>query len=238
MLLRVGVENDIEGRSLAWALEHPGCFAYGVDAPSALIAIVPAFLEYVAWVNRNAQTSWLTDVAGVDVRLVEVWEVYRINEHYERVAEGGYEVNAWFQEDWKPLTRLEVRRGLQMLQWSRAELLNRVRSLTTEQLERRAPGERWSIRDILQHIAGAEWWYLDRLDLAGMSRAALPADPFERLEVVRRRLEEVLTQLEGVERVVGKQGEWWSPRKLLRRALWHERDHVEHIGKLNIGKLI
>jgi len=232
MILRVGLENGVEGRSLAWALEHPGCFAYGADATSALVAMVPAFLHYVDWVNRNARTSWLTEVGHVDVRLVEVWEVYRLNEHYERVAEGGYEVNAWFQEDWKPLTRLDVRRGLQMLQWSRADLLNRVRSLTREQLEQRPTGERWSILGILEHIAGAEWWYMDRLDLAGMPRAALPADPLERLEVVRRRLEQVLLQLEGVERVLGKQGEWWSPRKLLRRALWHERDHFEHIGKL------
>jgi hypothetical protein len=28
-------------------------------------------------------------------------------------------------------------------------------------------------------------------------------------------------------------GELWSPRKLLRRAIWHERDHTEHILKIN-----
>ena len=27
-------------------------------------------------------------------------------------------------------------------------------------------------------------------------------------------------------------GEIWSPRKLLRRALWHELDHIGHIYKL------
>jgi hypothetical protein len=27
-------------------------------------------------------------------------------------------------------------------------------------------------------------------------------------------------------------GEFWSPRKALRRALWHERDHIDHINKL------
>jgi hypothetical protein len=35
-----------------------------------------------------------------------------------------------------------------------------------------------------------------------------------------------------VKQVVGTDGEIWSPRKVLRRALWHERDHVEHIKKL------
>jgi hypothetical protein len=32
--------------------------------------------------------------------------------------------------------------------------------------------------------------------------------------------------------VVGQDGELWSPRKLLRRALWHEMDHIKHIQKL------
>jgi len=50
---------------------------------------------------------------------------------------------------------------------------------------------------------------------------------------VRARLLEVLPSLVGVEQVVGRRGELWSPRKLLRRALWHERDHAEHIRKLS-----
>jgi hypothetical protein len=27
-------------------------------------------------------------------------------------------------------------------------------------------------------------------------------------------------------------GEFWSPRKMLRRAVWHERDHTFHTNKL------
>jgi hypothetical protein len=27
-------------------------------------------------------------------------------------------------------------------------------------------------------------------------------------------------------------GETWSARKVLRRAMWHERDHTQHIRKL------
>lgn len=29
MLFHIGLENNVEGRSLAWVLDHPGCFAYG-----------------------------------------------------------------------------------------------------------------------------------------------------------------------------------------------------------------
>ncbi len=36
----------------------------------------------------------------------------------------------------------------------------------------------------------------------------------------------------GVNQVAGLDGELWSPRKVLRRTLWHERDHTGHIRKL------
>jgi ferritin len=42
----------------------------------------------------------------------------------------------------------------------------------------------------------------------------------------------MLFKMNGVKLVVGVNGEFWSPRKVLRRALWHERDHTEHIRKL------
>ena len=35
-----------------------------------------------------------------------------------------------------------------------------------------------------------------------------------------------------IKEMVGLDGEFWSPRKSLRRALWHKRDHTEHIRKL------
>jgi hypothetical protein len=54
----------------------------------------------------------------------------------------------------------------------------------------------------------------------------------ERLEKVRPAFLKLLPELEGVKQVAGAEGEFWSPRKALRRALWHERDHTEHIRKL------
>jgi len=38
-LIKVGVENNYEGRSLAWALDYPGCFDYGSNETEALIRI-------------------------------------------------------------------------------------------------------------------------------------------------------------------------------------------------------
>lgn len=86
---------------------------------------------------------------------------------------------------------------------------------------------------ILRHIGGAEWWYQDRLGYAlPEDEEDDPEDPFKRMTVVREHLTSLLPKRNGMNKVVGIAGELWSPRKMLRRAVWHERDHTEHIRKL------
>jgi hypothetical protein len=164
------------------------------------------------------------------MHVAETWDCYTIGEDFE-LNNDGYEVSAWFRDDWKPLTADDIARGMLVLAWSRVELLETVKDLSEEVLERRYSGERWNIKGILSHIAGADWWYLDRLGLA-FPRQELPLDEFERLEKVRNHLIQALPGLAGMKQVVGVDGEFWSPRKLLRRSAWHERDHTWHIQKL------
>jgi hypothetical protein len=230
MLFHVGLENNIEGRSLAWVLDYPGCFAYGVNGEAALVAVPQAIREYVKWIARHSSQRWLSP-ESIEISLDEVWDVYWIGEDYQRVESGEYEVNAWFQQDWKPLSQVEIQRGLLLLSWTRHDLLQIVGDLTPQQLEAEYLGERWNIAGILRHVGGAEWWYLDRLGF-GIPREDVPEDSFSRLRQVRACLEEVLPRLAGVNQVLGVDGEFWSPRKLLRRAAWHERDHTTHILKL------
>jgi hypothetical protein len=42
----------------------------------------------------------------------------------------------------------------------------------------------------------------------------------------------LLKSLPGLEASDKVDGEFWSPRKVLRRAIWHERDHTAHSKKL------
>jgi len=233
MQIRIGLENGNEGRSIAWALDHPGCFAYGQDGAEALLSVPRAVLAYADWVAGHAAENWLADLSDFDVRLVETFEVYAIDDHYDTAPEGT-EVAAWFRNDWKPLTRLEVDRALQLINWSHADLLELVSTLSDEELDEKRPEERWSRRGILAHVATAKWWLMDRIDLAEIQRADLPKDVFERYALTQKRLQEMLPGLVGLERVVGKNGEIWSPRKVIRRLVWHERDHYFHILKLSI----
>ena len=231
MRVKIGVENGVEGRSIAWVLDHPGCFAYGSTGSEAIIRVPEALLRYKDWVDSHQVDSWMKDLGDFDIHLEESYEVFKINSDYD-LEQGGREVNAWFRHDWKPLTAEEIRRVGLILQWSREDLLEMTAGLDPAQLACKFENERWSIAGVLRHVANAEHWYLDRLGLADRSRDDLPEDIYERLFVVRQRLNSVLPSLEGMPKVVGVEGQFWSPRKLLRRAAWHEIDHIDHLFKL------
>ena len=228
-MFKVGLENNMEGRSIAWILGHPGCFANGANGPQALAAVPQAIHDYRHWILAHTKNSWLSGTE-TEYQVEGTWECYSINEDYE-LDPDGEEIDAWFRNDWIPLTADDIQHGLLLLNWGREDLLSTVGNLSTEILERTYPNERWNIAGILNHIGGAEWWYLDRLGLA-FPRAEVPEQPFERLQKLRERLIETLPLLAGSKQVVGVYGEFWSPRKLLRRAVWHERDHIAHIRKL------
>lgn len=233
MIFQVGIENNNEGRSIAWALEHPGCFAYGTNANGAVSNLESALSRYASWIVRHDTRTWLTfSDTEIEIVINGKWDVYYINDDLDIANEAdGYNVDSFFPYDWKPLTELEIKRGLALLTWSRDDLLRSVQGLTLEKLEATYPGERWSIKGILGHVGSAEWWCLERLGLS-FPREQLPEEPLERLEKVRKQLNSALFRLDGVKKVIGVDGEFWSPRKLLRRVMWHERDHTEHIRKL------
>jgi uncharacterized damage-inducible protein DinB/predicted RNase H-like HicB family nuclease len=233
MQFRVGIENNNEGRSIAWAVEHPGCYAYGKDDAHALANLPHAIQSYAEWIGQH-ETPWLA-ANEIEVVIDDEWDVYFVNDALERVPPGddSSSIEAWFQYDWKPLTATDIERALKLLAWSREDLLDAVKGLSPGKLAQTYPGERWSIAGILKHIGGAEWWYLERIGFPNpVSEKDVPDDPFERLKVVRDNFNYVLPKLEGLHIVAGLDGEFWSPRKSLRRALWHERDHTEHIRKL------
>ncbi len=227
MQIRIGLENGIEGRSLAWALDMPGCFAYGRDGTEAILRIPQAVVTYREWVATHATVPWLQDLADFDVALTEIFECFHVKK-----GDQDYEVNAWFNDDQRVLSAAEVERGLAMLEWSKVELESLLRPLTPAQLEQKFTGERWNIKGVALHVAGANWWYMDRLGMADMDLASASKEPMERIAQVQNLLQRTFPSLVNKNQVVVKDEETWSPRKALRRAIWHMRDHYFHIERL------
>jgi len=236
MQIRIGLENNVEGRSLAWVLDYPGCFEYGADEAEALIRLPRAMIEYEKWIKDHTSEPWV-DFTNMDMRVVERFETFRMGEDYQPAPAGeGYEINAWFLDDWHPLTDEEIDHALDIFKWQREELLAGLTTLDPEILEKEYPGQRWSILGIAKHIANAELWYLSRLDLTSLAYKDLKPEPKARLKQTSEQIMQIFPKFTGEVRVEGIEGEFWSFRKIVRRTLWHQRDHIEHIKELAFKK--
>jgi hypothetical protein len=194
------------------------------------MAFPRAFIGYKERIQSRTGTDWI-DFDNFDISLAETFESYQVDGRILPSA-AGKNVTAFWQVDWKPLSQLEIERGLQVLQWSRADLLDLTSNITEDKLDREVPGEKWGIRGILNHLAASELWLLDRINSGNSEVLTLPEDTFRRLSATRNIFETTLRSLTDDPRVIGKNGTIWSPRKILRRAAWHEVDHINHIFRL------
>ncbi len=99
MIFQVGIENNNEGRSIAWALEHPGCFAYGINGNAATLNLESALAKYAAWILHHEHQTWLTFAENeIEIVINGQWEVYYINDNDDKVneTEDGYSVELFF----------------------------------------------------------------------------------------------------------------------------------------------
>ena len=224
-MYRMAVEDMETAHSVAWVLDLPGCFSSAPTKEEAIARAPDRIASYFAWLTGHNPA--LPSVSGpFEVQLVQTYQSFESEEC------PGYLVNAFFEDDRRPLCYWDIEVALGLLRWSRQDLLEAVRPLPHETLVQPIPGEvRGTIAGILEHVAVAENWYLGQLDL-GLARSALPEDPMEKLEIVRMHARAQLAMLINHDVTTASCDETWSARKVLRRALWHERDHTQHIAAI------
>lgn len=223
MKYRLAVEDIEQNHWVAWALDLPGCFSSARTPEAAVLMAPTAISRYFTWlVNHGYKNPPRRD--GIEVEVVERFKSY--------VSNGMYVVNAFFDHDRSPLEAEEVEFGAWLLGCTREDFDDLTRDIPAEVLAKQIPGQaHGNILGIVEHVAWSEWWYFDSLDLA-FPREKMPPDPFEMIARVRQHTLETLPKLVGRDQIVSRSGERWSPRKVLRRTLWHETDHTRHIEKL------
>lgn len=225
MCYRVAVEDIEPNHYVAWLLDLPGCFSSAPTKEGAVANVPGRIANYYAWLI-NHDSSLPVVNSPFEVEVVEVFQAFISDEDPD------YLVNAFFEDDGRLLRYWDVEVALRLLRWSRQDLLKLVQPLPRERLYQAISGEvHDSIAGVLEHIAGAENWYLDHLDM-GLDWSTLPDDPIEKLEAMRAHTQAQLIILVDVDRITENCGEIWSARKVLRRTLWHERDHTQHITQL------
>lgn len=220
MLYRLGIEDIEPNHWVAWAFDFPGCFSKARNREDAIAEAPLRIAEYFEWLTSH---NYSTPPATEQIE-VEVGESSR-----SFISEGDYIVNAFFEDDRRLLSTDEAEHALWLLTCTRSDLLQVIQQISPAQLDRPIRGEvQGSIRGILNHVAWAEWWYFDRLNMA-FKREEMPEDVVDMLEKVRAHTRRYLPQLVGNTTITERIGERWSARKVVRRTLWHERAHTQQI---------
>jgi predicted RNase H-like HicB family nuclease/uncharacterized damage-inducible protein DinB len=198
------------GSFLANVVELPGCVARGSTKEEAVANVRVAFRDYLEMLKaRGVSTDhWV----GLDPATFVVKDPPE---------------DRLIPEDAVPLEEHEIRDFLHRMEASRSALLAVVRELSPEDLERQPKPDMWSVREALEHIMQTQVTLLSRLE-------KWPARDFATLQAAHRMAFQRFSVLEpadtqGTHRVF-QYG--WSTRKVMRRMLEHEYEHLQHIKEI------
>jgi len=225
MYHRLAVEDIEPNHWIAWVLDLPACFSSAKTSAEAIAQAPQKIADYYLWVFKH-DGAMPVPYESIEAEVVGTFHSFPSKE------DQGYLVNAFFDDDWRPLGYWDIIVAQRLLDWTRQDLLEIIAPLDERQLHKSIPTEVFgSIVGIVEHIAGAENWYFSQLGLA-LERSELLDDPLKQIETVRNNTQEQLWKLIGDVRITENSNELWSARKVVRRTLWHERDHTQHITKL------
>ena len=201
--------RPLEGGFLATVAELPGCMARGATRDEAAANARRAFPEYLALLEKYGVST----------------------EHWKELDPASFgvkdtNVEDWFAEDFSPMQEHEIRDFLHHMEASRAALLGLIRGLSPDDVERKPTPDMWSIRQALEHVMTTEASLVGRLERWPTEIGALQAVhrmAFQRFSI----LDPEDTKID--HRIAGQR---WSTRRVMRRILEHEYEHLEHVKQI------
>jgi hypothetical protein len=211
-------------RTWAYAPSLPGCTWIGPTSEAAIEAAPAEIRRRLDFLARHGE--------AVDAGTIEVV----IADHIiERKVLGFGQPS--FPSDREPLYPAELASHLHWAAWSREDFVAVLRAQTMPLAEKPAAGR--SAGAIVLHVAEAEWAYVSAVlpGLPGRS-AAIAAleragdEPWDALAAERVPLMERMAAMtpEEMSRVIDKDGRLrWSARRMFRRLLDHEWEHVQEL---------
>jgi predicted RNase H-like HicB family nuclease len=212
VIFPIGLEEGEDGAVLVHSFTLPGCVAGGATQEEALAAFPPILEQWLGFRESRGES---VPPAGSELAIA-VNEWVRTD---AAVREG--DSSAFFEDDLRPLGPTDVSEALRSLGDLRGVLIKQLRGASEEELDRDRPGG-WSVRQIADELARAQWWMLTRLGASPM--AEVPDRLLGRLDTAMALVVQQLTNLndDAREHVLELDGEKWSPRKVVRRLLWLE----------------
>jgi predicted RNase H-like HicB family nuclease/uncharacterized damage-inducible protein DinB len=223
--LRSGIENLETNCWVLSVFDLIGCFSSGRTEEEAVAQAGNRVRQYFEWLGKKDGNPAPFE-ESIQVLIAE-----RI-ETFPWPKDPALTVHAFFEDDARPLRPWDLDIAGRLLEWSRQDFLRLAGALLPDSLSQMENVPNWNTLDgLMGHIWETENAILKRM--GGMVDAAdMPGDPIGRLQAVRARFQEKLPEWAEADIRIEDFGEKWSPRKALRRVLWHERDHIGQLEGL------
>jgi predicted RNase H-like HicB family nuclease len=218
-ILRSGIENLESNCWVVSVFDLLGCYSSGRTEEEAMAQAGKRIRQYFEWLGRKDGNPAPFEEA------VQVVIAERI-ETYPWPKDPSLPVHAFFEDDARPLRPWDLDIAQRLLDWSRQDFLLLAGEWLPDSLVHMENLPNWNTLDgLMSHIWETENGILKRMG-AVVDLAKMPGDAMGRLQLIRAKFREMLPQWAEADIVVEEFGEKWSPRKALRRVLWHERDHI------------
>jgi len=228
------LEIEDNGMCMAHVLDLPGCTARAETREEALRQLPESIRKYQRWLIRHGESIKISE--DIQVKVAEVSTGFGPFDPGDAAA--------LFSPDKNPITSEEIVQYIRLMTYNRADLLSLVGSLSVEFFDQQPEQNSFSIHKILRHIGNAEEWYVSRIVLPETLPKEWENDEnlpiLEFLEMERRTALERLRTLTEQERsgvFTPKQwtqhpDELWTARKVFRRFLEHEMEHITQVKKI------
>ncbi len=196
-----------DGGPLAHIPALPGAVARGKTVAEATENLQQAIHDYLRLLKN----------AGEDVPRVKEGVEFQVEEVQTDT----------FITDFNHINPPELEKLIEWLSLSRQELFDLLRNAPQDAWEWKPNDGDMTLSQLTCHIADAERYYIDRLQ-------NWPDTPLARLSAVRGVALEKLRSLSAEERnrVTTFNQSKWTARKVIRRMLEHEREHLKQIKDL------
>jgi hypothetical protein len=224
-VLQAGLENLAPRCWVVSVFDLIGCFSSGRTEEGAVAQAGKRVRQYFEWLGRKdgSPVPFEDPVQVVIAERIETrpWP-----------KDPTHSVHAFFADDARPLRPGDLEIARHLLEWSREDFLRLAGSMLPDSLSRAENIPNWNTLDgLITHIWETEAMILNRMGTP-IDAAGMPGDAMGRLQAIRAMFCKRLPQWAEEDRTVEEFGEKWSPRKALRRTLWHERDHIWQLENL------
>jgi predicted RNase H-like HicB family nuclease/uncharacterized damage-inducible protein DinB len=196
-----------DGGFIAFIPALPGCVGRGDSREETMAVLDRSATECLAFLRRHGEAIPPASPQGRSVTELASW------------ATPDY--------DLRPFSPADRDVWLRWAALRRQELLDALAQLPAPALNWQPDEKTWSVRRIFSHVAYSEWWF---------ARVTIPhsRDPLLRLAEAQQ---EALTRLSALTpaeltRTIVHEGEPWTARKILRRFLEHEREHLGQVEEI------